>query len=237
MRAHRLLTAAIGAAALLVAATGTYAVGASHAKGFHACADSKGRLALLSHHRCAKGKHAVTIGATGATGPRGTAGKNGEKGAQGATGPLSAIVQSYSSKNVNNLSLPAGTYVINWQVLTIGTVENIGTGGYYTISYGCSPKLAPPTGSPTGGSTVRDSFALVPSVYTVSNNTSYFEWQHTFTGMWTATVPAGMTDTLSLGCEDPVATTGNGTEVAPTGFGYYPTFEAFPITKLTGTLS
>jgi hypothetical protein len=112
----RMAIAAIAAASLATFAVGLTAVAAATtAKPVKACVNTKHDLSLLKKGKCAAGSHKVSIAVKG---PRGAKGKNGLSTGYGASTPGTTgnylLTTGYST--ITSLSLPAGRYIVTWNV-------------------------------------------------------------------------------------------------------------------------
>lgn len=139
--ASPVLALTIGCLSVVTALTGAAVAIAGGSSGYRACAHSNGTLGLLSHGKCPKGEHKVTVGASGKTGPRGETGPRGPVGSPGPTGspgpagPSAVYQYAFSTVPFHGsvgtapplngtlsstlLTLPAGDYSVSWN-LTIG---------------------------------------------------------------------------------------------------------------------
>jgi hypothetical protein len=199
MRRH-VRSAAIATSLVLAAGLVGSGIGlaSSSSNGFKACANKHGTLSLLTKGTCAKHFRKVSIGARGPAGPSDV---------YVATGAATVVVDlrhpavTGTSTMPYPLSLPAGSYLVNWQVETSGFKHTPGppAGQVYTLKQGCAP-------SSTSGANVRygppdaQASSLMSDDYNTPSNTTSFDFDTTLRNVWALKVPSGGAQ-LSVACE------------------------------------
>jgi hypothetical protein len=207
----RISIAVVAAAGLVGGGVGIADATSSHA--VKACVNSSGFLVSATKHSCPRGSHAAAVGATG---PRGANGAKGAKGDTGATGPSTLYTKQITAfDDSSKLTLPAGSYAVNWSLEADGSVSTTAGGGeVLQISDLCVLH-----GDLGTGLTGIDQATMTQSVSPYFHNTTTGKYFYQASGMvsGTTTVTGTGPITLALGCtgqtEDP-------TEAAVSGATY-----------------
>jgi hypothetical protein len=208
---------ALAAGIVLVAVSGiaVAADGAAKSSGYTACANSKHQLAVSKHGKCAKHFHKVSVGA------RGPAGARGPSDVYVASGNLAVAAPTYRARPTLapvtslSLTLPAGLYLLQWQVLFSGekVVSGNATTAPYTMTLECSPV------SSGGGFGQRDlvNSTLSSDEFDAGAVTTRFEFLRQLSDFWAVTIPAGGAH-ITMDCDPPmlVGPTGTSTTVDST---------------------
>jgi hypothetical protein len=190
--------------AIAVVAISGIAVAASAAakpSGYSACANSKHQLAVSKHGKCAKHFHQVKLGARGPAGARGPSDVYVATGSFDVAGP---VVQPFSHllpAPALSLSLPAGSYLVAWQVQDFGTKSVSGnTSAALTLTVNCEPQA-----SNHGGFGPDDevSSALVPDNFDAGSNLTRYNFTEQMSDFWAVKVPHGGAQ-ITMNCGPPV---------------------------------
>lgn len=191
----------VAIAAVAISGIAVAASAAAKPSGYTACTNSKHQLSLTHHGKCAKHSHKVSVGARGATGPSDV---------YVATGNVNVASPAIRSRSrispapPVHLSLPAGSYLVSWQVQFDTTFSETGMPAdkEYTALVDCSP-TTPKDGF--GQSDIVTS-TVVPDNY---SGTSSFRFDLPLRGLWALKVPAGGTK-ITMNCQPPMLTNLNG---------------------------
>jgi hypothetical protein len=190
----RISIAAVVAVGLVGGGVGIADATSSH--GVKACVNAKGYVVAATKHSCPRGSHAATVGAVG---PRGKAGAKGAKGDRGAIGPATVYTKAITAfDGSSKLTLPAGSYAVNWSLVADDSVTTTAGGGEVLQADDLCTLEVDTGNGPTGAGFGELDNSISPYFHNISNG-KYF-YQLTGTLADTTTITATAQITLGLSC-------------------------------------
>jgi hypothetical protein len=224
----------LAAAIVLVAMSGVAiaADAAAKSSGYTACANSKHQLAVSKHGKCAKHFHKVSVGARGAAGARGPSDVYVASGNFDAAGPAVQPQSHISPAATLQLSLPAGSYLVSWQVQDLGS-KAVFTNATapYTLDVNCEP------GASNHGGIGQDDVVnstVVPDNYDAAMTETRYDFIAQMSDFWAVTIPQGGAQ-ITMNCSPPILIDHDGFSSAADSNALSGQIEATRTTKIHGS--